>query len=102
MSTDEPLEELELTQLTDEHVFWHRVIVCGSALSLTVVGYEPAVDDVECTEVLVGGRTGERVVVPAAILDDVRRCTHRRLAECGDALRSLIDHATYFTDMGVD
>ena len=89
---DEPLEQLELAQLTDEQVLGDGVdlpdlLGCGA-----VVGDDPAVHVVHCTQVSDCRLAIQRVVVPRTHSDHRARRPERLAAHGGDALGEVIGH----------
>src|SRR5688572_3951406 len=64
VGADEPLEQLELTELPDEQVFGHRIDLAGLLHRAAVVFDDPAVHAIECGQMANGRFAIQLVVVP--------------------------------------
>lgn len=70
MRTDEPLELLQLTRLSDQEVLGDGVDLADLRDRLAIVGDEAVVHEVECGKVRLCGVSGNRIVVPRPVLRD--------------------------------
>src|SRR5690606_41610766 len=84
--TDEPVEELELVEVTDEEVVRDVVELLGRGRGLAVRGDDADVHLVERAEVRDRRRAAQRVVLPAARGDERPGGALRRDAAGRDAL----------------
>src|SRR5690625_1252777 len=92
MRTDEPMEELKLTRLGDDHVLGHRVDIAYGFLGLAMIGDHADVHLIEGTEVFISRSAPEAVIIPAALGYHRARSSPRRLTQCRNAFGGFIDH----------
>ena len=102
MGPDEPMEQLELGQVTDEHVVGDRVGLLGLLRGLAVVTDHAAVHHVQRAQVGDSVGPADGVVVPGAGGYQRAGGADRARPERGDPLGDLVRHLADRLDLRVD